>query len=543
MVFGAKTRSGAGAFLTTSGGGSTSSADWSVDASGYIAATGTYGAYKAYGASSYALTLPDASASSIVLESGEATVRALPTDSSGSSQLRTILGIASGANGALVLGDRVVCRTSDQQPSNLNDMIAAPAGLWAAGAGSRITVQSEEPATGNDADGHPRRGGGYRMGKLYLSGPAGVAYPLDFVDISFYTDAATPGTTTLGAYQNGYGANFYRCLIACGPNVLPGSVNGTLTGFNIPGSAVFQECHFENLNDAVQVNAVGPLTVTHSVFKNLHSDGLKPTAGPSGNLITDNFFTDWAPATGNNPPATSAHPDTVQILTGSTVEDWGSYLRNISIRGVGVLNLADAQGFYGNPGTGNTIGGIVCKNNIHFLTAGNQFDINAPIDPDVRFNTFITDPYANTSLSAANILTRAIGGAGSGGTFTHNVVAGSIDASLQTGTTITTPNVQMGLATPPSAPQLAAYIAALQVMFPNFSGYTTPGTLKTRAAVLQLFTPADLAVASGGLKNPDGTFNGALFPATPGNPIGAWNDGTAFSPDDPKWVAAHPAAA
>lgn len=131
--------------------------------------------------------------------------------------------------------------------------------------------------------------------------------------------------------------------------------------------------------------------------------------------------------------------------------------------------------------------------------------------------------------SGFQLTLRSLGG--SGGVFDNNLL-NAMDTAANTTIVSQTNNVLLPI-NPANKP---ATLASYQAAIPNYTG--DPTLLNTRAKVLFAYTP----LAGGTAERPDGTYAGALFPATAGNTIGAWNDGSVYDPGNPTWVAAHPPA-
>ncbi|KRB42491.1 hypothetical protein ASE02_21405 [Phenylobacterium sp. Root700] len=130
--------------------------------------------------------------------------------------------------------------------------------------------------------------------------------------------------------------------------------------------------------------------------------------------------------------------------------------------------------------------------------------------------------------SGFQLTTRSL--AGSGGTFNGNLV-NALDLSANTTIVSQLNNVPLPIFVDDKSATLARYRGAL----PNYTG--DPADLNTRAKVLLAYTPL-----AGGTAMSGGSYAGALFPATAGETTGAWNDGSAFDPGNPTWVASHPPA-
>lgn len=86
---------------------------------------------------------------------------------------------------------------------------------------------------------------------------------------------------------------------------------------------------------------------------------------------------------------------------------------------------------------------------------------------------------------------------------------------------------QNGIITLTNAQTMTASAANNTTAFPAWTQGSNPG-VRTRAALITALAPAlGLAVASGGVMNPDGSYNGALFPANDAGDI-CWNNGAVF---------------
>jgi hypothetical protein len=164
------------------------------------------------------------------------------------------------------------------------------------------------------------------------------------------------------------------------------------------------------------------------------------------------------------------------------------------------------------------------QNNVYYGTAAQGCWFEYAADIEVKYNTFLCDVLADTTLLDVTIYAIA-GNSGENGAFIGNVSNG-FNVAAQTGTVTITPNPNRTLARTTGA-TFGAYPNLPQVL---------GATMCNRAAMLSAARPADKLVASGGVKESDGVFNGAYFPN------GALNDGSVYNPTNPTWAAAHPAA-
>lgn len=544
VAFGSKTRRGHGGDplgYTGAGylgitGGNTGSV-WTIDNRNHLVPAGTYGAAPPTFSGPYTLTITEYSDSGKTTATGASqtttvnmlanaahvremttTVGGVNQDATNRSQLRSLLLLATGVSGAVVLGDTIWCRDGHLNPNAIDMDFRIPAGGWAAGSGSRITVRSETVDATTDANGHASGQHGFKIGALKASSTLSgdVEVPIDWRDIHFYTNVAGSARPLLGFATVSYGMRTYNCRIEIGPAVTnPNSV----AGFQFNSQAIVEDCYFKGMSKAI--THLGASQVRRCVGENLLEDFTQ--GGPLGdNVYEDNFIF--------NPRFESGgHGDNFQHTgapDGTTIQG-GSIVRNISMRNDGPATAVTVQGAFLSQPQGETgiVENQVVRNNLFHNDMTNQIYMTRYNSPLVGENTCLTDFQAGSSGNAAAILTET-GFGGTDGTWRNNV-SNTINIASQGGTVVNSNNGTLDR-------DLTEYTTA----FPN---YTNTG-LVNRAAALLAFTPADLAVASGGMKNTDGTFRGALFPATAGETIGAWNDNSVFEPENPTWVAAHPPA-
>lgn len=192
--------------------------------------------------------------------------------------------------------------------------------------------------------------------------------------------------------------------------------------------------------------------------------------------------------------------------SGSHVDGFGSVLRNIAVRNVGVAGRSDAQGLFFGGSTGTVrISGAILQNNVLLLTAANGIALDRFNDPVVQFNNVLTDFNSNSGSSLIMTLSTPSGSDGTGGAFERNLV---------TLLSLVTQNPPISNVANKVLPRtLTDYQAAL----PN---YTDGPNLTNRAAVIASMTPG----VGGTATNADGTYTGALFPD------GSWNDGGVYVP-------------
>jgi len=486
IFFGIKTRSGHGGFAMNLAAASaitgTGASDWVINAYGELTPSGTYGAAKTFtktAGQSYSLTFADATTRTVTLVADQAHIAASPLDSATSFQLQKILGAA----GALVLGDDVVCRDGHMNPTGTLWRISPPSGGWT-GSG-RITVRSENPTAGNDANGNPTRGGGFKIGSLAASLSTDVEMPVDFEDIHFYCDVDATRSNFFGyVYPTvGYGVGFTRCRAENGPSVSTTKFN---YGFDVRGATAFQ-CHVKRcVNGITGGRKTGDVQtrIAECVFEGITSDAIAVQG--QNLLIEDNFGFNFIP------PAL-AHPD--GISHGGAKEfpftNFGTIRRNIwvlnnSTRGPQGVFLGDST---------QSVAGCTVENEIYMGGAQNAIAAYLYSGLSVSHCTVLKPSNSNVADAANatiwfNDCTTST---------CADCVANAYILELSTGTDNLT---------------IAAGAATL-VAFPNWPNTADPG-LVTYALAKAAATPADLGTGSGGVKRGDNTFAGAL------DNTGAW---------------------
>jgi hypothetical protein len=541
---GAKTRLGFGGFMTNEGASTsitgTNNGDFKIDDTSTLApaasGAGTYGAAwtQSGGATSYTLTGASGIIYAVTVQTGKihiATRNGAPTHAdSNNDPDRTELYMTirrSTAGGGPALGDDIVWQNGSVYNPTSALWYLEPLTIANYTGSGRITIRSETPDTGTDANGNPRLQHGAKMGMVYFNGDSVAAYPIDFRDIWWFTDQPTPVTAIFFQYaQSGTsGVSFYNSRCELGPDVSIPNNNG---GFRCAGSSTVDGCHFLNMGDPACITMTmsvvpGAATISNNIFEGIYSDAIDIDG--SGVTITRNFGFGWAKQAGN-------HQDPVQYTGSASSQTLGAMTQNIFCNDLGG-NLQ--SGFFLSDQTGGFLGGGNLKNNI--ISMGNTHGItldhaDAPI---IQYNTVLVDPLVQP-LNLVNNLIELTSTGQNGATITGNAV-NAVSTGTQPGT-ITLDNALLPIGSLTSAQIVAMY----QVAMPNYPGNNTDARWKTRAGVLNIFTPADLAVGSGGFKKVGGTFYGALFPAPSGYPNGPWNDGSVYQPLDATWLSNHPAA-
>lgn len=579
----------------------TNNADFVIDSQGCVAPSGTYGNVKSWTmsiGSTSNLTLPSGRKFFPTLVTGKTFIRQNPADNSTSYQLRNVINTAYNASGALSIGDTIVIRdggyvnsTSGNQSQRIpiggikgfctvvggssytngsyhavpltggsgtgalayvyitggvvanvhvenpgtgyvaGDILSASnSNLGGTGSGftctvinlaGRITVTSEHIITSYDSNGNPTRGGTGSIGFFGIVSdpdPGKVLYPFDIVDVSFVLNQ-TAGGTMLNCSINstsGYGVNVRRSSFR----------NLNIAGDQVEGVAVcggdIKENHFSQIGQAFTGSSYQKIgvdmttTMTDNIAENIARD-VNVMAGEKL-YVARNFSFNFNITTG--------HPDCWQHTgeqDGAAHPNFGTFEKDICVRDVSTPAKGDAQGvFLDDTNSPAHLDDAFVLNNIYNGTYANSIWMNRFNSPVVKYNTnLVAWDAANYTSGQGNTLnasTQIVNGAG--GTITNNVQNNF--SVTNTGTTQSN-NVTVAKTTP-------AYTGA----FPNYR--VTP--IKSRLQALYVFTPSSTGTMAVG----DGTFVGALFPACPGQSIGAWNDGTVWNCSDASWSAAHPPA-
>ena len=545
--FGVKTRSGFGGWPSGNAAGSlitgTGSGDWVIDAEGNLTPSGSYAAYMSFGASSYSLTLANGLSISITMVANRSDIRFRPTgDSNTNWQLRTVLGIAGGANGALAKGDSVVVRSSEMSdtavwryrpPDDTN-------GSWTdpnVGSGV-VTVISEDV----DATAAKRHGAILHRVRLETNVSGPIYVPLLFKSVQFRGESAGALSEYSGnAATDAWGVSYenIRCY-----STVDGNDAALVDGVWVQGAADGNVTYcidslFENIGFAITVKAtstggVGTSTeIKRNRFNECWQDRIKiskqnatqPTSSEMDIELNVSLVPNHRPS-----PTYDDHVELFQTdgmqFSASLSLPFGTFQKNGwfvpvedgEMNGQGCFNDDNAATNYWTD--------AIIQNFIYCAFSDSAVFLNRFNDPTVRYCTLLPNLGGSPNNPKVRVPTAA---GGTDGTFTYNVWVIAPDISAQGGTIDTTGNVL-----------LTKSEVAIQVAFPNWSN--SNADIVTPDDFLLAHTPANLAVASGGVVNPGGLVAGALFPAVAPETIGAWNDGTAYDPGNPVWVAAHPPA-
>lgn len=506
--FGVKTRRGHGGYPVNQTAASaitgTGASDWVINSAGKIAPSGTYGnamTFSKAAGETYNLTLADGTPCNITLVANAAHCTSTASDTSTSFELRTLLN----TSGVIARGDTIYCRDDMNLNPTLADWRIRPPLAGYSGSG-RVIVRGETPDLSTDSNGNLRRGGLARIGALVWDAAVSgdVLWPIDVYYLTFYDDNS--GSSRCFAYTtaSGFGLGAYYCRFETRSDVPLATANAKTAFVNRGGT--MHACYVKYFGiGTTGGRATGDYTSTwtSNIFENLTEDGIK--LGGTNIIVEDNFGFNFLYYTG-------AHPDWIQHLgtTTGSLSGLGSIRRNIGVRNVGPTT-GDAQGIFMDDTTAPYyISGATIENNICIFTSQNGIELSRFDGATVVRNTILTandNPFGTGLEPTLSMFVADDSGTTINSTFDRN--ASSAKSITGSGNTDTF-NQTFGRA-------VGAYSTAI----PGFIGGSNPGYV-TRAIVLAALKPADLAIASGGLRQADDTFSGALFPD------GSWNDGAAY---------------
>jgi len=401
----------------------------------------------------------------------------------------------------------------------------------------RITIRSETEDTSTLADGNLRRGGGATFTSLVLSpGSTAPRAPIDLKYLDFWLDPAVSTRTisTFFAYRdaaNGYGVNIANCNATVPDEVVITTTSDTrrIIAFENRLATVENNYLYRVRRGIQRTNGPGTKTsggvmraddtiirtiIRDNVLVKLNGDGIKLKGRKLD--VTGNFY--------RNPEATAgAHQDMLQIdlsdLDAGVATDLDVYVAD-NVGWVGNDSGGEPQGalFMSDPVDNAEALNITIENNTVIMSSVNGIAVPAGVNPIVRYNTVVNlFSWPEGASSLASSTPRIMLKEGEGGLVDQNitsVIAVTESDGAQVGVDVTARNTVI---------PLAASYAGLPSL--------TYSVCTTKAQVLAKTRPlAGLAVASGGAMNPDGTYNGDLFPD------GTKNDGTVYQATPPSLI-------
>lgn len=543
FTIGSKTRSGftsstqtglaAGTEITGAG-----ASDWVIDAEGHIVPSGTYGAFKSFTRSLYAL---EAGGIPIVITvvPNRADFRFRSTDTTSSYQLKTLLELPGTSPGCIAKGDTLY-GDGTQPGGGIANLRPPPAanGSWtdpATGDGV-VTVRSLNVDTGQDEWGPTLRHGCVIRGINIANPTTGAGYiPLDLRQV--WLEGRNPGGGYIIRYNNlatgSWGVSLADSKVSAaegfwtdgitihgGPNdPRPAFANGnridamgkaliggsTTAGGQFRGLVMRDNVFVNQLDDCMCVGQMGQVGNTATILPGVAEYLIEGNTGIGGGV------------------AGGSHPDYFQdqgmrALSSPTTRIIGTIRKNVYVTN-GASNGFQCT-FLDDTVDPNRNLQAIFENLIFCTSAKHGVWMDGFIDPIVRFCTMINN--LTPGSDGPRIVVPADPG-GSGGLLNRNLGTDAPDITPQTGIVTQIYNTV-----------LSASEAGIRAALPNW----TDSGLRRRNDVLFVYTPSDDGLAM----NPDDTVSGALFPAVPGQSIGAWNDGSIFQPMNADWVAAHPPA-
>lgn len=347
------------------------------------------------------------------------------------------------------------------------------------------------------------------------------------IDIEFGVKTRAGYGGYVSTTDGGWGISVYNSRFDQVPDLpSPETIEGIMLAKGAADAAEAVGNRFENMGRCITVisttsggQSVGA-RVTHNLFIDPLNDCCalgQATATIPG--IRDIVFEDNTAVGGVN-TGTGAHPDFFQaqgIRTATSIS-FGSCQRNIY-----VTNGSDygyQAYFLDDSVAGSSNANAIVTNNIACTTAVQGIWLARFDNPKVQANTILKN-LQPTALNPQVFIPSGAGGVG--GSFNYNLLSSPLSIAAQTAP-LTAPNTIV-----------TQSVSGFQAALPDWADEG----LTDRASVLTAYTP----VAGGAAANPDGTYNGALFPPAPGETIGAWNDLSVFQPANPSWVSVHPPAA
>lgn len=390
---------------------------------------------------------------------------------------------------------------------------------------ARITIRSETPNEGTDADGNPTRGGSATIGGLRFGGTAVRRSPFKIMYLNVLKTGPTAygasymlGQSTTGAYGSAYLYNRVE-------NVGPFTVNPVWSGIQ---SAMGEVGYNRILNQKVGIvqGGYGATPGTYPPVANIvsyiHHNVITGSNKDAIDLAGLNLRVEYNLALNFNTtcndavPPECSHSDGIQHFgfavnaypnwpDNTTFPNFGYIGKNIILRG-GPINPSQlgSQSVFmrGGGGGNNVITGATIENNIGLTGFGNGVVSESYDVPTWRFNQTIG--VLGPTIPPNAYTTKLYAYSGVGGTFDRNM-SNVADFTTQTGAIVTN-----GCLIPYA-------LATYQAVFPNYDAEP----LNWDEAIASM-TPVNATLGAYGPRLADGTFCTALFPD------GTFNDGTVF---------------
>lgn len=433
------------------------------------------------------------------------------TATSGPTQLRTLL-----LGTTLVRPDTIWCRDGIFNPTSADVRMRIKAGGYT-GTGV-ITIRSDTVDSSVDQYGMPNRMHGAEMRRLNFDSTVSgdIYFPILLKDM-WISSTLTTGTAM--NYANlGWGVCADNCRFAGDSSIVAANLRGMLLRGSQTDVVYATNNTFWNLSRSIFVDSStggggagrtkGALIQDNDAY-NLYEDNI--TDSGEGTIVEDNFARDWL-YLGPGP-----HPDGYQHIhdgVAPTTYDGPKVRRNIWVTNTDLATYTFQAYFTDDTALARTLTNVEFTRNIGTCITTQGVVMARMTGPVAQYNTTLSLVTPGVDLGGSTTPVNTLVSVpsapknGTDGTFNYNVANG-ISVAPQTGTVVSTPNAPLS-----SGGGATSYATA----FPDWA----ETGITSRALAMAACTPADVLVASGGVKNPDGTYNGAI------GPDGDWNTGGVY---------------
>jgi len=435
------------------------------------------------------------------------------TATSGPTQLRTLL-----QNATLARGDTIWCRDGIFNPTSAEVRMRIRVGGYS-GSGM-ITIRSETVDASVDQYGMPNRRHGAEMRRLIFDDAnltGDIYVPIRLEDMWLSSTRTTEAVVTYADTDALWGVSAYNCRIAGDSSIVADSLRGITLRGSQTDVAYVQFCTLTNLGRGIVVQSstggVGGRTKGALIQDNDAYAMCEDFINDSGEatVVERNFARDWQWV------GVGAHPDAYQHVhdgASPTTYDGPKVRYNIFVTNTDLATYTFQAYFTDDTALARLLTNVEFKWNIGTCLTSHGVTMARLNGPVCQYNTTLSLVTPGVDLNGDTTPTNTIisvpggGKNGTDGTFSYNA-ANSISVGPQTGTVVSTPNVALS-----SGGGATSYATAL----PNWA----ETGITSRALAKAALTPANVAVASGGLKETDNRYNGAI------GPDGDWNTGAPY---------------
>jgi hypothetical protein len=410
----------------------TGAADWAIDSYKRIVPTGTYNAAApTFSLSSYALTVSGNGVSRTV------NITMIPNAYSvrwrEDNQPDLFAGVGNEITRILVnqnttraLGDRIICRSGTYNPTQSlqwrlgKDNSSVPTGTWSGSNWIRIESEVDYGAI---------------FPVVCIAGPTVSEKYLEFYRVTLTRTnltASDPASTVSVFTTDSPKFVKFNQIRAVGPAAIVGnpSVASTLLTSAIQAGSSnsisdwqITDCEFDSIFRGIQIAGFNHKIIGNK-FNRMYDDDCQ-----ASNVY--NFEYSWNTSINKQAALTDTHGDFLQFaFTGLSPAVYAGFqiIGNIMVRGAGTPNAYDGQGIYfGSPSeipAGVTFTGSNIRGNFYLGSMGRGISLQGLTDPEVSFNTLLTDTGSNYSSFLDPGIT--MGKNGSGGQVRYNVCTGGI---------------------------------------------------------------------------------------------------------------------